>query len=277
MKKLFMHSHRLLQTLALASVFLLSGCEKTQDVEPTVSLGNDQKKAKTTETKIYYGDAVAIGDGTAWVWVEVMQGKPIAMGIEFTEGVLDGISEEEMYEFVLPLPGQAHSTGYKTVTIGWNPMGHEPTGVYTLPHFDFHFYMQTEGQIMQIAGGPDEGAWSLVGTVFPEYYTFGPEPMAVPHMGVHWSDVRSPEFSPAGFSRTFIYGSDDDRVTFLEPMITLEYLESLAAGDSETLPVPSLLSYVDPGYYPQSYTVTHTADGTYSIVLTDLMFRNRNR
>lgn len=276
MKKQLMHGHRLLQTLALVSVFLFSACEQAQDVQPTATLGGNQQKAKATETKTYYGDAVAIGDGTAWVWVEVLQGKPLAMGIEFTEEALDGIMEQDMYEVVLPLPGQAHATGYKTVAIGWNPMGHDPIGVYTLPHFDLHFYMQTEGQLSHIASGPDEGAWSLVGTVFPEFYSFGPAPFAVPHMGVHWSDVRSPEFSQAGFSRTFIYGSSGDKVTFLEPMITLAYLESLATGDTESLPVPSLLKYVDPGYYPQTYTITHTTEGTYSIALTDLVFRNTN-
>ena len=276
MEKILSRGHRLLQTVAFASLLIFSGCENNPDVQPTTQSA-DLKGGAKGETRIYYGDDVSIGDGTARVWVEVQQGKPLALGIEFTEGVLEGISEQEMYDLVLPLPGQAHSTGYKTITIGWNPHGHDPMGIYTLPHFDFHFYMQTQGQRSHIAGGPDEGAWALAGTVFPAFYTFGPAPFAVPQMGVHWSDVRSPEFSPAGFSRTFLYGSSGDKVTFLEPMITLAYIQSLAPGDSETIAVPSLLSYVDPGYYPASYTITHTEDGTYSIILTDLVFRNRNR
>lgn len=276
MKKLLTHSNKLLQTLTFSSLFFLASCDKTQDVEPD-TLGVNLKKEVKSSSKLIYGPETEIGDGTARVWVEMMQGKPAAIGVELTEEVLNSITELDMFEIALKLPGQAHATGYKTVMLGWNPLGHEPAGVYTVPHFDFHFYMQTEGQIMQIEGGLDPEAETLAGTVFPSFYTYGPVPFAVPHMGVHWLDVRSPEFTGAGFSRTFIYGSYHDRVTFLEPMVTLAYLESLSAGDAETLPVPALLKYMNPGYYAGSYTITHSSDGTYSIALTDLIWRNQSR
>ncbi|NDK57637.1 DUF5602 domain-containing protein [Pontibacter fetidus] len=276
MKKLLLHSQRLVQMMAIAGIALLTSCETTPDVTPDAASATVQN-AKGASTTVYYGPEAIAGEGTARVWVETVQGKPTALGIELTEDALANLEMQDMFELTLRLPGQAHATGYKTVSIGWNPMGHEPVGVYTLPHFDFHFYMQTEGQIMHVEGGPDEGAWSLAGTVLPAFYTFGPAPVAVPHMGVHWSDVRSPEFSPAGFSRTFIYGSSGDQVTFLEPMITLAYLQSLPAGTSETLPVPALLQYQQPNYYPETYTVTHSTDGTYSIVLSDLVWHNANR
>lgn len=275
MKKLVKYSHRLLQLVALALVSVMAGCEHTDEVTP-LSLKTELQQKKPAAAKVYYGPATQIGDGSARVWVEMLQGKPQAIGIELTADALATIENVGFFEVNLKLPGQAHATGYKTISLGWNPMGHEPEGVYTLPHFDFHFYMQTEGQIMQIDGGPDPEAWELAGTVFPPFYVFGPEPFAVPHMGVHWSDVRSPEFSPAGFSKTFIYGSYRDKVTFLEPMITVAYLRSLAPGDSETLEVPSLLKYENPGYYAGTYTIAHTLEGTYSIALTDLMWRNKN-
>ncbi|MBB6611087.1 DUF5602 domain-containing protein [Pontibacter sp. Tf4] len=276
MKNLFEHSHRLMQTLSVAAVLLLAGCENNTDVEPAAPQSMHGSAVKGA-TKVYYGDEAALGNGTAQVWVQTVQGKPTALGIELTEEALTGLLDMDMFEFALPMPGQAHATGYKTVMIGWNPMGHEPEGVYTLPHFDFHFYLQTMGQIMQVQGGEDPEARLLAGTVLPENYTFGPVPIAVPHMGVHWSDRNSPEFSPAGFSRTFIYGSYHDQVTFLEPMITLEYLLSLEPGESVTMEVPSLLVYEDPGYYPLSYTITHTEYGTYIIALTDLVWHNRNK
>ena len=272
-----MRSHRLLQTMAFASVFLFSGCENTADVEPNLNSAIESNAKGATKT--YYGPETTIGDGTAWVWVQTVQGKPITLAIEFTEEALVNLSEHEMYDVSLKLPGQAHATGYKTITMGWNPMGHEPEGVYSLPHFDFHFYMQTEGQINKIPAGVDEGAYVLANKhVLPDIYSFGPVPFAVPQMGVHWSDVTSPEFQPGGmFTRTFIYGSHQDRVTFLEPMVTLAHLLSLEVGESETIAVPSLLLYEDPGYYPQSYTITHTEHGTYVIALTDLEWHNRNR
>jgi len=32
------------------------------------------------------------------------------------------------------------TTPYKFVQFDWNPNGHEPDSVYTVPHVDFHFY-----------------------------------------------------------------------------------------------------------------------------------------
>ena len=37
------------------------------------------------------------------------------------------------------MPAQ-NPTPYKFIELDWNPAGHEPAGVYTLPHFDYHFY-----------------------------------------------------------------------------------------------------------------------------------------
>ncbi|GHA61897.1 hypothetical protein [Pontibacter akesuensis] len=275
MTKVWTRGYKLLGMFVALALF---GCESQEDVQPgsmQSSLEQEQKKVKTT---VYYGPLTAYLGGTARTWVEVVNGKPIAIGIELSEDVLVNLPEE-MGEFVLKLPGQAHSTGIKTIMVGWNPMGHDPEGVYTIPHFDFHFYTITHGQIKQITGGVDEGAYTLQEKgIFPAVYTFGPVPFAVPHMGVHWSDITSPEFSPAGFSKTFIYGSNKDRVTFLEPMITLAYLRSLGANQSVETPIPSLLRYEDPGYYPESYTVTYdAASGTYSIALTDLIWHNRNK
>lgn len=185
-----------------------------------------------------------------------------------------------MFDVALKLPGQAHATGYKTITIGWNPQGHDPDPIYTLPHFDFHFYMQTEGQIKHITAGVDEGAYALLDKgVFPPFYGFGPpgsEPFAAPHMGVHWVNFLSPEFNGGMFTKTFIYGSHKDRVTFLEPMVTLAYLESLNEGAVDEDVVHNLNIYEDPGYYPNTYTISHT-DGTYRIALTDLEWHNMHR
>lgn len=276
MRKLMMRSFKLLQVM-LCLLFILPGCENKENVQPDL-LSAEQVNEMKSRTKIYYGPATVIGDGTARVWVEMMKGKPVALGVEVSEEAMNSISGTGMVEVALKLPGQAHATGFKTIMIGWNPMGHEPAGVYTIPHFDFHFYLQTQGQIMNIEGGIDAGAYIIEKKgIFPSFYTYGPVPFAVPHMGLHWSDIRSPEFGPEGFSRTFIYGSHQDRVTFLEPMITLAFLQSMELGEMDVLQVPSLNVYENPGYYPNTYTISHNSNGTYSIALTDLIWHNRNR
>lgn len=38
--------------------------------------------------------------------------------------------------------------------LNWEPSGHPTEGVYTIPHFDFHFYMISEEEVMNITGAP---------------------------------------------------------------------------------------------------------------------------
>ncbi|NJW55404.1 hypothetical protein, partial [Salinimicrobium oceani] len=75
-------------------------------------------------------------------------------------------------------------------------------------------------------------------TIFPDaaylpetYFTADPVEM-VPYMGVHWLDSSSPEipFNQGNFTHTFIYGTYNSEVVFLEPMITVDYLRNEADG-----------------------------------------------
>ncbi len=59
-------------------------------------------------------------------------------------------------------------------------------------------------------------------------------------MGAHWVDPTSPEFTGAGFSRTFLYGFWDGHMNFLEPMITKAFIESVKEleGQTATFSIP---------------------------------------
>jgi len=87
--------------------------------------------------------------------------QPVAIGMELSAKALESISDMPDQMFFLTMPEQAASTSYKTLTIDWNKMGHEPKVVYTFPHFDFHFYMILKEQTISIVGGLDEGAYAL--------------------------------------------------------------------------------------------------------------------
>ena len=281
--------YKLLGTSLLFSTFSMLGCENPPEVQPDSFRTSIQQELKKEKTSVFYGPSTNFLGGTARTWVEMVNGKPAAIGIELSEAALEhldpshgtGEHSHEMAEYSLKLPGQAHATGIKTIMVGWNPEGHPPVGTYNLPHFDFHFYMQTEGQIKQIQGGPDEAAKKLLARgVLPEKYDLEVpgEPFSVPHMGVHWVDYTSAEFTGKGFSKTFIYGSDKDKITFLEPMITLDYLLNLVPNTADVTPVPALRKHEDPGYYPASYMLKHdTMNKTYTIALTELERHNRNK
>lgn len=257
--------------LGLSFLFLVS-CDQLEDVFP---IGHD----KPEKTNVYYGPKTTVGEGFARAWVEMKKDdQPVAIGMELSAEALESINDMPDQMFFLTMPKQAAATSYKTLTIDWNKMGHEPKGVYTFPHFDFHFYMIPKEQIMSIAGGLDEGAYALASkNILPANYSFGPAPMAVPHMGIHWVDITSPEYTPAGFTKTFVYGSHQDKVTFMEPMITRSYLLQLQSDESVKTGIPSLRKFETPGYYPASYTIAYQADqNTYTIALTELTWHSAN-
>src|SRR5690606_18027224 len=127
---------------------------------------------------------------------------------------------------------------------------------------------------------------SLPGTDFipPHYIVPAPpglEPAALaePGMGLHWDDARVPQlqqllgnpdaFQP--FTRTLIYGSWDGHMTFIEPMITREYL--LQRTD-ETIPIPRPARYQKPGWYPGAYRIAYDAEAKeYRVAIVDFEWR----
>ena len=136
----------------------------------------------------------------------------------------------------------SNATPYRFVELDWNPGGHEPAGVYDTPHFDFHFYtvdaavrdaidpkaLGQQAFLAKSAALPPEAERPTFVALAPP----GAPVAAVPRMGVHWIDPRTPElqglfgrpeaFRP--FTTTFIHGSWDGRFIFDEPMITRAFI-----------------------------------------------------
>jgi hypothetical protein len=181
----------------------------------------------------FYGPAIQIGDGHMRSWVNIDHtGKPSAIGVEITGEALVNLPHDvesfSEVSFILPLHQKAKDlTPYDHLEIDWNEHGHEPPGIYDLAHFDFHFYMMTLSEQMAIP--PYEEAPALFDNLppseyLPSFYFRGPG--GVPQMGVHWVDLLSPEFNGQLFTSTVLYGTYDGRVTFLEPMITMDVIQS---------------------------------------------------
>jgi hypothetical protein len=242
-----------------------------------------------------YGPPAQVGRGRAraYVLLDATSRNALELGVAFDEEAMEGLpapshqhggaenphEHVDMHAYDLKLPAK-NPTPFKFVELDWNPGGHEPPGIYDVPHFDFHFYTITPEQRAAIdpaaLGAEQYGAMSgnlppaaerapgFVALAAP-----GQPVMAVPRMGVHWSDMRSPELqamlgNPAGyrpFTTTFIYGSWDGRFTFLEPMITRAFImgrrdaTTPAARDS-VIPIPTAQQYRPAGQYPAAYHVT---------------------
>jgi hypothetical protein len=248
---------------------------------------------------VQYGTPVTLGEGRARTYVVIDQkagGAPLEVGVALDERALDGLPTHgtgggphgNFVAYDLPMPAR-HNTPYRFVELDWNPSGHGAP--HEAAHFDFHFYTVTEAernaidpadpQFQDKANNIPSAAYvPAPWLVFPA----PPNAMAVPKMGVHWIDPRSPELqellgNPAGykpFTTTFIFGSWDGKLIFAEPMVTRAFIVSRkeatsAAARDTVMALSTPQGVAQPGYYPGAYRIQWDAQAReYRIALTQL-------
>ena len=263
-----------------------------------------------------YGPAVAIGNGQVRSYVvKKSSGNSVAqeIGVAFSEAAMDNLpaasmammdgganmsAHAMMTEILLDLP-TGHGTQYKFVQVDWNPAGHEPPGIYDVPHFDFHFYNISKAERDLI--DPSNPQFVTNARNFPDstyarsYFVnqavvlnAPAEALTVPRMGLHWLDAKSPELqgmvgNPAGykpFTATFIQGSWAGAFIFEEPMITRAHLLSRKAAVADSardqfIPLTSAQRVSPAGFYPTAYRITYDpAAKEYRVALTNLVRRD---
>lgn len=255
---------------------------------------------------VRYGDSASLGNGRvrAYVTLDKKTKAPLEIGVAFSEAAMDGLPTDgaghhgqtgAVHEWSLALPKLA-AAPFTFVDVNWNPMGHEPDGVYQdVPHFDFHFYTvdkATRDGIVPSNPLYAERANRLPSAEFVPPFTVqlgppGAKPVdvAVPKMGVHWVDVRSPELQKLfgkpdawkPFTSTFILGSWDGRFHFWEPMITRAHILAKksatdAAVRDELIPISLPTKYNTAGVYPTAYRISYDAEAReYRVALANLV------
>jgi len=231
-----------------------------------------------------YGTPVVVGNGTVRSYVTYAGGEAVEVGVAMSEGMMQGLpaassdhpeGHHDMHEFVLDMP-QGNPTPFQHIGFNWNPGGHEPPGIYDLPHFDFHFYtIPVADRLAMVPADTADYNARARNYPSPAFIPTGyvaPAPVAIPQMGVHWIDPKSPEFSGKQFTQTFIYGSWNGKLIFAEPMITKALIES---RQTLTTPIAVAESYSPAGRYPSSYTVRWNARAAqYEVALTGLVTKN---
>jgi hypothetical protein len=217
--------------------------------------------------KTVVGQEITMGNGKVRSWIKLDDaGNPSAVGVTFGEAALTGL-DTVAQEFALTLPAEKSTMAVDHITVDWNPGGHPPAPIYTLPHFDFHFYTVTQAVQDAIAGGP------ATITISPDFIPAGyiGDPVSIPQMGVHYVDSTAGEFHGSLFDKTFIYGYSGANHVFLEPMITLAYLQGRKAAGT-----PVSVAYKQPAkfqktgvYYPTYYDISYDATAKeYTVSLT---------
>ncbi len=214
----------------------------------------------TSPDKTYFGPSITMGNGTARSYVVLTaDGVPVSVGVSLSETALTGLPSVGT-AYVFALPSEAPVAPYKHAVINWSPTGHPPQGVFTVPHFDVHFYIiTTEERVAILLTDAQFGAKTarLPSAEFvPSGYVN--DRFAIPQMGVHWTDPSSPAFTGQPFTKEFIYGSWDGAFTFYEPTMAKSLLDAKPAMSVTPIKLPS--RYAKPGVYPTSYTIGYDSN-----------------
>ncbi len=232
-----------------------------------------------TAQEIQKGPAQPLGDGAVLAFAETdAAGAVTRIGVEMTETAVASLGHD-MVLVSVPLPEAARAAGYDHVALDWMPHGHAPEGLFDSPHFDVHFYMTSEAErlaidpsdplYMQKAGNRPDAA------LMPANYMPPPQVEPVPAMGEHWVDMTASIFSGQPFEAVLIYGAWDGAVTFVEPMVTRELLQShRSVGGKVAQPERVAASVSLPG----AWSVSHDpAAGLHVISIDGLVARSPDK
>ncbi|AFY71681.1 hypothetical protein Pse7367_3444 [Thalassoporum mexicanum PCC 7367] len=262
------------------------------------AIGNEELGAIEARkaVKRVTGDVKPIGNGEVSTWVELDQdGHPTSIGVTMTEDGLYGLPESDddpaekdalkltlldgighaTYEHELAFPAEVKETAFNHMGYNWNAFGHWPGGIFTEPHFDVHFYMES----MDYRHSMDKSAKQdiLIGHKKMERKYVPPGHSIVygtlePRMGIHWADLSSPELKPGNFNKIFLFGSYNGKMLFWEPMITRRFL--LTKPTNYVEPIVQPYEYPKSGYYPLEYSIRYNADKKeFDIALDKLVYR----
>jgi len=253
-----------------------------------------------------------VGNGWASVYVALdADGTPHALGVSLTSEALEGLPTEPNrtsrcfdrngdgridvdecvgdYNFTFAIPdGEAAKavSPFKWIALNWNPHGHGKPAPppWSAPHFDFHFYVADREAVKRLRTGScgemidcDDFKTATKPVpakyIHPDHVDVG---AAVPDMGNHLIDSKSPELAKGGppFTHTFIFGAYDGQITFLEPMVTRAYI---ASKPSMCKPINQPQAWAIAGRYPTKYCVRYVPmDNMYTVSIEDFVQRAAN-
>jgi hypothetical protein len=233
---------------------------------------NSPDRGQAMQVAIASGDTLEMGRGSIRSFVRKdSAGRMTALGVTFNAAALEALPTADA-EYVLPLRVEG-TAPFKEIAVNWNPRGHEPPGVYDVPHFDFHFYMIDEQGRDEIAvddAGMARITKAPAAASVPAGYV--PAPGGVPRMGAHYVDPGAfPELHGGHFTSSPIFGYYDGRLTFYEPMVALSYLRE---KPTLTAPLKAPAAVPVSGRYPTAYSVVYDpATQSYTVQLEGMRDR----
>lgn len=252
------------------------------------------------------GESLAVGAGEVTTYATTNpSGRLSSLGVHVDGEAMAAFGDEEVrghLHFPTETTEDSEIDLHQFTFMGfhYNPAGHPPPGIYTVPHFDFHFYMLPDEEVERISGGPLGDAplpflgladYEVPDEQFPPGYVHEQHRFIVEEMGEHLLDGTAPEFQGEPFTHTYVYGAHDpaiclgrpDRfetvelqgeevdlpvyvgdgegqVHFVEPMITTDFVRD-ELTEEVTVEVATPDVFAVADDYPTEYVMRPDGDG----------------
>jgi hypothetical protein len=194
-----------------------------------------------------------LGKGTVTLWQQGTQ-----LGVTIDKAAFASLPAKETRVDLIPQNG-----AFRLVEIDWHPHGHPPAGVYTVPHFDAHFYVIPKSERDAIAFAAPGSVPKAADAIVPMgYITDG---TVEPQMGMHYVSASQPEFHGKPFMASQIWGYNKGHFAFVEAMFSLKFVN---AKQSWTQAIPRPKNAGIAAGLPTSMSVGRNAAGGYDIVVS---------
>src|SRR6478609_6010131 len=199
-------------------------------------------------------------DGRTTSFARVEQGEILGVGVIVPVKSFEDVPDDDPAfdsSVGLEMPSSVRDqTFIQLLRVNWLPTGHGP-GPYTAPHFDLHFYRGTKEEVTAIS--------CTDSSPFPaEVLADGYETPStcVPGMGFHaWP---STDIETNTFTASIVLGYAAQRMVFIEPMSTTEWL--LARQSFERDITRPASAGGETTLYPSHLTATYSsASDTYEL------------
>lgn len=251
--------------------------------------GSVSAQPKPGPHDVHEGDVLDVGDGEVTAYASTNPaGKLSSLGVHVDGAAMAAFGDEAAHghlHFPAETAGGDDLDLHQFTFMGfhYNPEGHPPPGIYDVPHFDFHFYMIEHDVVEEIEMGP--ALYSIPEAQIPEDYIRPPlvdtdddgepdAPLVEEEMGEHLLDATAPELQEGGeFTHTNIYGAYDPdgdgigRLTFVEPMITVDFFDGLDEELVVEMKTPD--EYFAADDYPTAYVLEPDGDGGVYVSIDD--------
>ncbi|WP_394847038.1 hypothetical protein LZC95_06165 [Pendulispora brunnea] len=167
----------------------------------------------------------------------------------------------------------------KWMMFNWQGHGHAPEGVFSVPHFDLHYFIMDYVERNYMRTGPCDQfipcpEWAKAAKDIPiEFWPPGylNAKGIQGRMGNHMINKNSPEWQGKGLAQAFAYGLYDGHISFWEPVTSVDWLKG---NPNECKPVIQQPNVEIRGWYAKTYCSRHRPDRhDYLMSLEDFAFR----